>query len=168
MKRVNIALGIGVLLVAAGCSTVPVALAPVGPNPASGERMTAASELQVFSRLDWESDDQNQAGEDPVWYQHADYDVYDARGRFVAHVENTIGHYEPTPRRVALPPGHYLVRAPAKDYLRVEVPVTIEPGRLTRVHLDDKWQFPPETVKTELVCAPNGEPVGWKAELTNQ
>jgi hypothetical protein len=168
MKRISIALGAGVVLVAAGCSTTPVALAPVGPNPTPSERMTATGELQVFSALEEESDNQNQGSTDPVWYQHADYSVYDAHGKPIARIDNTTGHYEQSPRRVALPPGQYLVRAPAKDYLQVEVPVTIERGRLTRVHLDDKWQLPPATPKTELVSTPGGEPVGWKADLTNQ
>ncbi len=168
MKEVGIALGVSVVLVAAGCSTAPVALAPVGPNPTRGETMTATGELQVFSRLRQESDDQNQASEDPVWRQHADYSVYDTHGKLVARVYNSIGHYEQAPRQVVLPPGQYLVKAPARDYLLVEVPVTIERGRLTRVHLDDKWQLPSATPNTELVCAPNGEPVGWKANLTNE
>ena len=168
MKKVSIVMGTGVALVAAGCSSTPVALAPVGPNPARIERMTPTGELQVFSRLDEESDNQNQGSTDPVWYQHADYRLLDANGRLVDRVDNTVGHFEQSPRRVVLPPGLYLVRAPAKDYLQVEVPVTIKRGRLTRVHLDDEWQLSPTTPKTELVCAPNGEPVGWKADLANE
>ena len=168
MKRVSIALGAGLVLVAAGCSTAPVALAPVGPNPARSPRMTATGELQVFSRLEEKSDNQNQGSTDPAWYQHADYAVYDAHGKLVARVVNTIGHYEQSPRRTALPPGQYLVRAPAKDYLQVELPVTIERGRITRVHLDDEWQLPPAIPQTELVSTLGGEPVGWKADLTNQ
>jgi hypothetical protein len=167
MKRISIALGAGVVLLAAGCSTTPVALAPVGPNPARSQRMTATGELQVFSALEEESDNQNQGSTDPVWYQHADYSVYDAHGKPIARVDNTVGHYQQSPRRLALPPGQYLVRAPAKDYPQVEVPVTIQRGRLTRVHLDDKWQLPPATPKTELVSTPRDEPVGWKADLTN-
>ena len=66
MKRVSIALGAGVALVAAGCSTAPVALAPVGPNPDRSTRMTATGELQVFSALEEESDNQNQGSTDPV------------------------------------------------------------------------------------------------------
>ncbi len=168
MKRVSVALGVAVTLVAAGCSTTPVALAPVGPNPARSETMAATGELQVFSALEEESDNQNQGSTDPVWHQHADYSVYDGHGKLIARIDNTKGHYERSPRRVALPPGQYVVRAPAKDYLQTEVPVIIKPGRLTRVHLDDKWQPPPATPNTEVVSTPCGEPVGWKADLMNQ
>ena len=169
MKRFSMVIGASVALVVAGCSTAPVALAPVGPNPASGrERMSAAGELQVFSRWEEESDNQNQGSTDPVWHQHADYKVYDAHGKLLLRVDNTTGHYEPAPRRVALPPGQYLVRVPAQGYLQVDVPVTIERGRLTRVHLDEKWKLPPATPRTEVVSTPNGQPVGWNAFLTKE
>ncbi len=168
MKSFSITMAAAVALVAAGCSTAPVALAPVGPNPARTQRMSGTGELQVFSSLEEQSDNQNQASRDPVWYQHANYAVYDAQGHLVARVDNVTGHYSQAPRRVALPPGQYLVRAPARDYLQVAVPVTIERGRLTRVHLDHKWQLPPATPKTELVSTPNGEPVGWKAQLPGE
>jgi hypothetical protein len=65
---------------------------------------------------------------------------------------------------VALPAGRYFVKAQGKDYLQVEVPITIERGRTTRVHLDDKWNLPADTPKRELVSLPNGNPVGWCAE----
>ncbi len=155
-------------MLAAGCTTAPVTLAPVGPDPAGGQRMTATGDLQVFSRLDQESDNENQASTDPVWHQHADYTVHDAHGKLVARVDNTIGHYAQTPRRVALPPGHYLVWAPATDYLRVQVPVIIERGRLTRVHLDNEWRLPATTPRTEVVCTPNGQPVGWRPDLPKE
>ena len=56
--------------------------------------MTATGELQVFSALEEESDNQNQGSTDPVWYQHADYSVYDAHGKLLAQIDNTTGHYE--------------------------------------------------------------------------
>ena len=164
MKSVCIFLGPGLVALLAGCSSTPVALAPIGPNPVGSESAATKGELQVFSNLTEQSDDQNQSSTDPVWYQHRDYNIYDLHGRLVKHVNNTVGHYEQVPRRVALPAGRYLVRAQAADYLRVEVPVTIERGRTTRVHLDDKWKLPPDTPNRELVSLPNGNPVGWRAE----
>lgn len=168
MKGFCIFLGAGMVSVLVGCATTPVALAPVGPNPAGRERAVSKGELQVFSNLGEESDDQNQGGTDPVWYQHRDYNIYNLQGKLVKHVDNTIGHYEQAPRRVALPAGRYLVKAQAKDYLRVAVPVTIEPGRTTRVHLDDKWQLPADTPHRELVCLPNGDPAGWRTEIAKE
>ncbi|MGA3266332.1 MAG: hypothetical protein ABSE16_05870 [Verrucomicrobiota bacterium] len=51
-----------------------------------------------------------------------------------------------------------------KDYLWVDVPVVIEAGRTTRVHLDDAWQLPPDAPTTKLVSLPGGHPVGWRAD----
>jgi hypothetical protein len=64
---------------------------------------------------------------------------------------------------VALPPGNYVVKARAKDYLLVEVPVVIESSRTTRVHLDDQWVPEPGTSANQLVAQPNGSPAGWRA-----
>ena len=99
-----------------------------------------------------------------MWYQHTDYSIYDLRGTLLKRVDNTLGHYEQAPCRVPLTAGRYRVKAEAEDYLQVEVPVTIEPGRTTRVHLDNNWKLPVATPKSEVVSTPNGNPVGWRAE----
>jgi len=168
MKGACIFLGSGLVALLVGCSSTPVAIAPIGPNPAGGERLASKGELEVFSNLTEQSDDQNQGSTDPVWYQHTDYGVYDLHGKLVERVSNAAGHYGRAPRRVALPAGQYLVRARAKDYLSVEVPVTIEGGRTTRVHLDDNWRPPADTPRRDLVNLPNGNPVGWRVESTNE
>jgi len=59
-----------------------------------------------------------------------------------------------------------LVNAQAKDYSWVKVPVTIDRGRTTEVHLDGNWNLPADVPKTKLVNVPNGNPVGWRAECT--
>jgi hypothetical protein len=164
MKSICILLGPCLLALLVGCSSTPVALAPVGPYPAGNERIVSKGELQVFSNPAEQSANENQGSKDPVWYQHTDYNIYNLQGKLVKHVDNTNGHYEQAPRRVNLAPGRYIVKAQAKDYLQVEVPVTIERGRTTRVHLDDKWNLPADTSKRELVSLPNGNPVGWRAE----
>jgi hypothetical protein len=101
-----------------------------------------------------------------VWFQHTDYSIYNLHGKLVKRVDNSTGHYEQAPQRVALPAGHYLVKARAKDYLQIEVPVTIEPGRMTRVHLDDNWKLPANAPRNQLVRMPNGNPVGWRTATT--
>jgi hypothetical protein len=147
-----------------GCSSTPVAVAPIGPNPVGSERLASTGELEVFSNLAEQSDNENQGSRDPAWYQHSDYNIYNLQGKLVKHVDNSVGHYEQAPRRVALPAGRYLVKAQAKDYLQVEVPVTIQRGRTTRIHLDDHWKLPADTPTRELVSLPNGFPVGWRSE----
>lgn len=147
-----------------GCSSTPVVLAPVGPNPTGIRSAASQGELQVFSSLEEESDDQNQGSSDPIWHQHTDYTIYDTQGNRVERVDNTTGHYARSPRLVALPAGQYVVKAEAKDYFVAEVPVTIEPGRTTKVHLDGKWQPPANTSTNGLVSMPNGVPAGWRAD----
>jgi hypothetical protein len=143
---------------------MPVSLGPVGPNPVGVRKDGSEGELQVFSRLVSQKDDQNQAGDgEPIWHAHTDYSIYNLNGKLVQHVDNTIGHYAERPTRVALPAGTYLVKAQAQDYLRVEVLVTIAPGRTTSVHLDDKWKPSTDEPKKEVATAPNGNPVGWLA-----
>ncbi len=159
MKTICCLLGAGLGFLLAGCAT-PVALTPVGPNPAGRENTAADGDLVVFSRLHGCSE-----GNNPVWYQHSDYNIYNLQGKLVKHVGNAIGRYEQAPLVVALPSGNYLVRSRANDYLRVEVPVIIERGRTTRVHLDGGWKYPAGTPMNELVSLPDGNPVGWRAKV---
>ena len=168
MRSVYACLVAGLVWVLTGCVSAPVALAPVGPNPVGNPTTGSTGELQVFSSVVEQSDDQNQATDDePVWYQHTDYRIYNLQGKLLKHVDNTIGHYDQAPRPVTLSAGQYLIRAQSKDYLWVVLPVTIQAGRTTQVHLDDKWKLPPDTPENELVCLPNGKPVGWRADSTN-
>ena len=168
MKSVSILLGAGLVSLLAGCASTPIALAPVGPNPVGIEGMASQGELQVFSSLTEQSDNQNQGSDDPVWYQHTGYGIYSLDGKLVERVDNAKGHYSEAPLRVSLPAGRYLVRAEAEDYVSVEVPVVIERGRTTRVHLDDNWKLAPGTPGRELVSLPNGNPVGWRAESAKE
>jgi hypothetical protein len=103
-------------------------------------------------------------GDNPTWYQHTAYYIYDLHGKIVKHVDNTIGRYEQAPKLLPLPAGRYLVKAKANDFLWVAVPVTIERGRTTRVHLADNWKPPLDTSKAELVSMPNGNPIGWRVD----
>jgi hypothetical protein len=152
----------------AGCVTSPVVLAPVGPNPNGRVNDGPIGALQVFSREDTQADDQNQAGDgEPFWRQHSEYNIYDLHGKRVKHVYNVTGHYSENPERIALPAGRYLVKAEAKDYFWVKVPVTIEHGRTTRVHLDDNWKPTADAPRREMVTMPNGNPVGWRTHTGN-
>jgi hypothetical protein len=152
-----------VLPLLAACASQPIVLAPVGPNPfASSLASTGTGYLRVFSEPEAVSEGFDE-GANPTYYQHSDYNIYDAQGKLVAHVGNTIGHYEAAPRVVTLPPGNYTVKARARDYLVVKVPVAIKSQQITNVHLDGRWQPAPGTAKKELVTEPSGVPVGWRA-----
>ncbi len=162
MNNVPVLLASGLSLILAGCSTSPIALAPVGPNPAGVTDTNLTGELEVYSALQT-CRDGNEFDVNPPWHQHTDYTLYNMAGRRIRHVFNNIGHYDEAPRVIPLPPAKYLVKAQAKGYLEVVVPVLIQAGHTTRVHLDDKWKLSPEISKAEIVSVPNGYPVGWRA-----
>jgi hypothetical protein len=170
MKHIHILVSLGLIVLLVGCVSTPVILPnAVGPNPFRGARMMTSDEgeLQVFSNLAEQSDDENQGSTDFIWYQPTDYEIYDIHGTRLKHVENTIGHYEKAPKTVSLPVGRYIVIAQARDYEQVKVPVTVERGRTTRVHLDGTWKPPMNTAKGKLVRLPNGKPIGWRANIQN-
>ena len=159
---------LGVIPLVTCCAPPPIALVPVGPGPFAGRSSSSGTgQLQVFSSLAEQSDDQNQegSGASPIWYQHTAYTIYDTSGKLVERVDNSLGHYSTAPRLVSRRPGSYTVRARASDCLSVSVPVVIEPGKTTKVHLDENWRPPPGTQNTEVVSAPDGNPVGWRADL---
>lgn len=162
MKNISILLGLGLVSVFAGCSTVSTQ--PVGPNPNSAATASSTGQLEVFSR-DAKQNDAGNVGENgiPGWRQYTAYDVYDRNGNLFKHVDNSNGHYGERPQLVALPAGQYTVKAQARDYVWVKVPVEIESGRTTRIHLDEKWT-PSDANQGEIVRGPDGTPVGWKAQ----
>jgi hypothetical protein len=119
--------------------------------------------LEVFSAMVGRTE-----GNNPTWCQHTDYYLFDQRGDELKHVDNAVGHYATAPRLINLPPGRYLVKAQAKNYLWAKVPVVVEAGRTTRVHLDANWQAPDHPAKNEVVGIPGGYPVGWSPAVAGQ
>jgi hypothetical protein len=163
MKGIPLVFGVMLSSLLLGCVSAPVALAPVGPNPVGGVRASANGRLEVFSALQVHRDG-NEYDPNPAWFQHADYTICDMNGDRLRHVFNSVGHYESAPNVINLPPGKYMVFARAQGFLRVRVPVVIEGGRTTRVHLDADWNVPPGIPKSGLVQVPNGYAVGWRAD----
>jgi hypothetical protein len=156
-KNILIIMGAAVIL-ATGCATRPVTLAPVGPNPMEFQVSTTDGQLEVFSAVTGRGE-----GNDPTWNKHTDYYLCDAQGRTLEHVRNSPGHYAQRPRLINLPAGKYIVKARGKDMLRADVPVIIQAGETTSVHLDGNWQPPAGTAPTELVYDPEGRPIGWQS-----
>ena len=146
-------------LLTAGCSsTPPVTLAPVGPNPIGFAAASGDGQLQVFSAQSGRDE-----GENPTWYRHTDYDIYNQDGKRLEHVHNGVGYYSQAPRVVTLPAGEYIVMARACDIMQVRVPVVIKPSETTSIHLDGKWRPLMNTPGAQVVTAPSGYPVGWSA-----
>jgi len=162
MRRITILCLAGLLPLLAACASQPIRLAPVGPSPLSARApLGDTGRLQVFSDPEPIAE-----GDNPAVYLPSDYRVYDARGVCVRHVFNAVGYYSSSPQLVALPPGSYTIKARAKDYLAVSVPVLIERDRITRIHLDENWTPSRGTPQSGLVSIPGGYPVGWRAQPT--
>ncbi|MGB7747982.1 MAG: hypothetical protein WBN75_11915 [Verrucomicrobiia bacterium] len=161
MKNINFILVAAVISLLTGCASTPVVLAPVGPNPMGYSGMGSKGQLLVYSA--WQGHGE---GNNPCYYQHSNYYIYEPSGKLVRHVENIVGHYAQSPRPEVLPAGKYIVQARAKGYgnVWIKVPVVIQAGRTTRVHLDNGWTVPADIPKTELVSIPIGYPVGWRTD----
>jgi hypothetical protein len=164
-KRLLLALFCWAGSLMAGCHSTLVIQTPVGPEPLAAQTAGSNSYLLVFSAKEARGD-----GDDPIYYQHSDYRIYDPRGKRVKYVGNSAGHFDQAPRRVQLPPGRYTLKARAECYDLVVVPVVIESGRTTVVHLEKEWKPASSLQKSELVNLPGGYVIGWSASpstLTN-
>ena len=150
--------GTAAMLLCAGCAT-SITLAPVGPSPVAFQTSSGDGQLEVFSALSGHIE-----GNNPTWYQHTDYEIYNEQGHRMEHVRNSRGYYSQRPRVVTLPAGRYIVKARARGARQVNVPVVIKAGELTPVHLDAKWSPAIDASGTQLVKGPDDYPVGWRAD----
>ena len=162
MKHFDVFLVFGGALLVAGCRSPLVIQTPVGPEPSSSKTIGRNGHLLVFSAKEPRAD-----GDDPIYYQHSDYWIYDSRGKRVKYVGNTTGHFDEAPRMVQLPPGPYTVKARAECYDLVVVPVEIKSGSTTVLHLDKDWNPTSSPQNTPLVKLPGGYAVGWSASLSS-
>jgi hypothetical protein len=149
----------------AGCASPPNLgnLEPVGPEIPSSTRIGGNGWLQVYSATR-----EYDTGGNTFYYPHTNYVIYDAQGRIVKHVRNHIGVMDQTPAIVTLPAGSYKVLAKHPGYGQVKIPVVVDPSQATLVHLDRAWQPPVGTQESALVRLPDGECIGYRAELNKQ
>ncbi len=162
----------------AGCASPgPVALSvPVGPAPAAGAKTSGASQLQVYSAREMAPVDMNieeffwndDFGKNDFMYEpaHTDYTIYTQDGKVFKYVRNARTDGDAQPARVSLPPGKYTVKARARDYGWVTVPVVIEPGKLTIVNLQRGSNPVVKSVdRNDAVVLGGDRIVGWRANL---
>jgi hypothetical protein len=164
-------------LCAAVCSAAPrvTLLKQVGPDPALPAQNTSEGFLQVYSARERAPIDvnaetyfyNNDFGKNEYLRQdaHTSYAIYALDGRLLQRVRNTTGMNDANPTLVKLAPGVYHVKAEAEDSgevtQTVTVPVCVEAGRTTTVHLDGKWKTTAPAKDTEMVRLHNGNVVGW-------
>jgi len=167
MKNVRFFLLAGLVGAISGCATAPLVVKEsVGPNPTIAASGEAEGKLTVYSATEEEHDVGNQT----AYYQRTAYIIYNSNGREIENVnENNTSEFLALPRTVRLPPGAYQVKALAAVGFgeRVVVPVMIEAGRNTELHLNGHWRPPSNAAKSDLVFAPEGFPVGWRVSSPN-
>ena len=140
----------------AGCATHPIVLSQVGPEPIDVEASAPKGYLQVFSETDTVQD-----GDFTYYYPHTGYNICDQSGKVIQFVPNHVGDMDQSPSIVPVSPGNYRIVAQSSSYGRVTVPVVIQQGRQTVIHLENDWKPSLNATSKQLVYLPDGEAVGW-------
>ena len=117
-------------LLTTGAIAEPTLLNAVGPDTQTLQAADYVGTLVVFSATEARAD-----GKDAYYYPHTSYEVY-RNGQPFRHVDNGRTLEIETPSRVTLPQGNYTVVAESENDGMVKVPVRIETGRTTVVHLE--------------------------------
>src|SRR6266536_5332327 len=134
MKHMNYVLPVCFVALASGCAfNRHVVLQPaVGPPPLVLGSRSPEGGLTVYSALDIGT-----PGEAENVSYHSGYKIYSLDGKMLKYVNNRVGlTYIEDPATVSLLPGRYNVVARAAAFGTVTVPVVIEAGKTTFVHLD--------------------------------
>lgn len=145
------------LALAAGCTPAARWVAPVAVGPApvlAGDD----GELLVYSADD--AVDTADAGHP----HHRSYVIRATDGAVLRTVENQSGPFGQDPEDVTLPPGRYTIDTSATNVGPVRVPVVIEQGHVTVVHLDGDAAADPVPAAT-AVRLPDGSPIGARASV---
>jgi hypothetical protein len=154
---------LGVVALTAGvfvsCTTTPVQLSAVGPEPPVIHSTFGEGFLVVYSDTEAKRLDKGLP-----FYVHKSYLIEDRSGKIVRWVPNHLGDMDQAAQRVMLPAGTFQIVAESTGYGRVHVPVVIEAGRSTEVHLDGSWKPRVKPDKAPaFVRLPDAEIVGWQA-----
>ena len=162
-----------------GCATNErsTRLGEVGPRPTLAAQPSGDGFLQVYSAREQEPIDVNEDefrwdddfGKNAFLHDpaHTSYSIYSADGRLLQQVHNNTSLNDPNPTPVGLAPGLYRIEATAEDYYdvtsTVTIPVLIESGLTTSIHLDGRWHAPAAVKSSgaQVVRLPNGKSVGW-------
>jgi hypothetical protein len=146
----------------AGCATrSPMVVdQPVGPDlaPPKVNFIAGNGQLVVYSALE---------AANPInsdFPTHAGYEIDDADGKLVRHVDNRGGSFYQMPAAVSLPPGKYVVKAPATNYGLVTVPVVIKENETTTLDLEaTHFRQHKPTGAGQWVRLPTGEVIGMRS-----
>jgi len=146
------------------CATQPhLVLETVGPHFAAGSSRLAFAGtgfLKVYSATET-----RHVGKFNDYFPHTPYLIYETNGNVLRWVQNAVANIDETPALVRLPAGFYSILAQDDDYGRVTVPVVIEGGETTSVHLENRRLPSGEQLNSSnSVSLPNGRIVGWRVK----
>lgn len=162
----------------AGCASPSLITlsSPVGPAPTEpAKKASVGSSLQVYSAritvpIDVNREEflwNNDFGRNDFLYgvMPSDYTICTRDDKVLERVHNAGKGNDPEPAVVPLPPGIYEVRAEARDFGLVTVPVVIETGKRTRVNLQRGHNpFVESVARTNAVFLGGYRIVGWQAK----
>ena len=95
---------------------------------------------------------------------HSGYVLCTAEGKRLKYIANRAGPRGGEPVRISLPPGRYEVVARAAAFGTVRVPVVLEAGKTTFVHLDGSELTGASRSAAGFVTLPDGLIIGWRAK----
>ena len=167
MKIPKVALiGAFTILPLAGCASRPSVLNSVGPEPLAGS--AAAFNQDGFGNLRvYTATETREVGDNTFYYPHTGYTIYTKSGRLWKYVPNHTFREDEVPAWVSIPAGKYTIKAKSDLYSLALVPVVIQEGRTTVVHLESGWRPPAIDSRELVVHLPNGEAVGWGSQKAN-
>lgn len=145
-----------------------IVLDTVGPAPAQSAAANSPNGALVVYSANEVNADFN--APDPYRHEHSDYWLLAADGNSRQRIHNNSGSILQRPRRVELPAGNYRVTAQANGYGLVTVPVVVQAGRDTILHLEGGVIWPAQSGfnQTNAVRLPDGEIVGWRIAPASQ
>jgi hypothetical protein len=162
----SVLVGATIIPLLAGCALTPVALDPVGPAPDNTKQLayvpTGSGWLRLYTATRTVSE-----GDATYYYPHSGYRIYTESGKLLEFVPNHIDSMDESATLLKIPAGNYKVLARSEPYNLVIVPVVIQAGNTTEVHLGAHWKAPINAPTNEIVYFPDGRPVGWKNISTN-
>jgi hypothetical protein len=104
----------------------------VGPSHIQSNGTASGGTLVVYTA----PDPQAHFNSSPYHTYYSDYQILSEQGALIRKVTNDSGTVIEGPVEVSLPGGHYRVHARSNGFGWVTVPVAVEPGKVTLVHLD--------------------------------
>ena len=104
----------------------------VGPSQIQSKGTASGGTLVVYSA----PDPQAHFSGSPYHAYYSDYQILSEQGNLIRKVTNDTGTVMEGPLEVSLPEGHYRVHARSNGRGWVTVPVIVESGKVTLLHLD--------------------------------